>query len=167
LDHAARALALWEIGQLPIRYALAIDSRNLEMMVQTFSEKSDAGRWGNGREGLRAFYASRWKRFLRSIHTVSNHMIELTGEKTAKGTVYCHAAQEDPETGKWAQLKFAYEDEYVNEDNRWVFLIRVIRFWYKEIDGVKEADAGKNNSLPEAWPTWSAYWSQLDDRAAK
>ena len=159
MDDAARALALWEIGQLPIRYALAIDSRDVEMMAQAFSETSDAGKWGKGREGLRAFYRSRWKRFRRSIHAVSNHMIELTSDTTAKGTVYCQAQQEDPQTGGWVNMRFAYQDDYVKEDGRWVFHLRVIRFWYKEVGGVKDAGEGKNDGLPEAWSTWRDYWA--------
>ena len=43
------------IQQLPIRYALAVDSRDLDAWVQLFVEDVDCGSHGVGREALKRF----------------------------------------------------------------------------------------------------------------
>ena len=48
-----------EIQQLPARYALAVDSRNLDDLVALFAVDVDCGRWGKGRDALKAYYGSK------------------------------------------------------------------------------------------------------------
>jgi hypothetical protein len=43
-----------EIGQLPIRYALAVDGRDIDAWVGVFEPEVELGRHGRGREALRA-----------------------------------------------------------------------------------------------------------------
>src|SRR4249920_952072 len=67
-----RVEAQLAIGQLPARYALALDSRNLEDLGNLFAADVDCGRWGTGREALKAYYASKHalSGFYRCVHLI-------------------------------------------------------------------------------------------------
>ena len=52
LDRLESTLA---IQQLPARYALAVDSRDVDTWISLFIEDVDCGRYGRGREALRSF----------------------------------------------------------------------------------------------------------------
>src|SRR3984957_7867675 len=56
------------IQQLPIRYALAVDSRDLDAWVQLFVEDVDCGSHGVGREALKRFIDPSVRKFYRFQH---------------------------------------------------------------------------------------------------
>ena len=130
----ARVEAQLAIGQLPIRYALAVDQRDLDAWVGLFVPDVDMGRHGRGREVLREWIAPAVSQFYRSIHQICGHRIELgpagpTGEpETASGQVYCRA---EHEVGKrWIVMAIRYDDEYRRVDGEWLFSRRRERHWY-------------------------------------
>jgi len=49
-----RLESLAEIQQLPVRYALALDSRDMDMLVSLFTPDVRVGREERGRDALRA-----------------------------------------------------------------------------------------------------------------
>ena len=86
----ARVEAELAIGQLPARYAVAVDSRNVDALVALFAADVDCGRWGSGREALKRYYTSRHvlTGFYRSVHLVCGQTIDLVDADRATGTVY-------------------------------------------------------------------------------
>ena len=64
------------IQQLPIRYALAVDSRDLDAWVQLFVEDVNCGSHGVGREALKRFIDPSVRTFYRSQHLICGHLID-------------------------------------------------------------------------------------------
>src|SRR5437588_10000789 len=80
------------IQQLPIRYALAVDSRDVDTWVNLFVPDVDMGRRGRGRDVLRRYIEPQLHQFYRSMHQICGHRVELVDRDTARGAVYCRAA---------------------------------------------------------------------------
>ena len=70
-----------EIQQLPIRYAMAVDGRDVETWLALFVADIDLGRHGRGRQALRELIAPQLRWFYRSIHQIVGHRVELLGGK--------------------------------------------------------------------------------------
>ena len=147
-----------DLQQLVWRYALSIDSRDIDLLASLFS-KNTVINGVKGDAGVRAFWLEAWKGFRRSYHAITNHVIEVTSATEASGTVYCHAIHESHE-GEWEDLYFAYFDRYVREGDQWYFRSRRISFWFREVNGKKVFP--ESGSLPERWPTWSTFWENVD-----
>ena len=92
LDRIESTLA---IQQLPIRYALAVDGRDIETWLSLFVPDVDCGRHGTGRKALRATIEPALRGFYRSIHFICGHSIEFADADSAHGHVYCRAEHED------------------------------------------------------------------------
>ena len=71
------------IQQLPARYALAIDSRDLNTWVNLFVEDVDCGRYGKGREALLSFIDPTVRTFYRSHHQICGHVIDFIDDEHA------------------------------------------------------------------------------------
>lgn len=162
------------IGQLPARYALAVDSRNLDDLVALFVDDVDCGRWGTGRAALKSYYASGTilKSFYRCVHQVCGHTIDLVDADQARGTVYCRAEHEDGD--HWVVMAICYFDEYARRDGRWFFARRDERHWYST-DWSERPQAprfqnwpGKYTDpkfaprLPHTLRGWQAFWRDAD-----
>lgn len=154
----ARLSAIQQIQQLPIRYANCMDRKDVESLLPLFSDHISMGAAGKGREGVRVFYTRAWSRFRRSVHRISNHAIELTGETTATGHVYCLGEQQVSED-RWERLMMSYDDRYVLEDGSWCFANRKLSMWYRDIDGARllGSDNSFAASLPDSRPEWQAF----------
>ena len=82
-----RLESLAEIQQLAVRYALALDSRDMDMMVELFVPDVRVGRDEVGREALKRWY-DRTMSFPRvSCHFVGNHVISLGAKQSVAGVV--------------------------------------------------------------------------------
>jgi hypothetical protein len=156
------------IQQLTARYAFAIDSRNVALMASLFSPRSSFGKWGRGQEGAAQFFETAWGRFGRSAHLVTNVIVTPTADDEAKGIVYCHNEHQLTD-GTWETAQIAYFDSYVREEDSWLFMRRQTRFWYRETPAGRElgnpptiASARGSLGLPEAWPTWDAFWGRRE-----
>ena len=75
------------IGELPCRYARAIDSRDIDGWLNLFIEDVDCGRRGKGREALRTYIEPSLRGFYRSIHQVCGHVVDFVDDDRATGTV--------------------------------------------------------------------------------
>ncbi len=170
----ARVEAQLSIGQLPIRYALAIDQRDLDAWVGLFVPDVDMGRHGRGREVLREWIAPSVSQFYRSIHQICGHRIVLgpagpTGEpETASGQVYCRA---EHEVGKrWIVMAIRYDDEYRRVDGEWLFSRRRERHWYaadllerpQQVNFDSWHTSSEAPALPAHAPAWAAFWRDRD-----
>lgn len=167
-----------EIGQLPIRYAMAVDGRDLDTWVGLFVPDVDLGPDGRGRGALREVIATQLRWFYRSVHAICGHRIELLDEDHARGAVYCRAEHEVDD--RWIVMAICYFDKYrrVMLDGggtEWLFERRAERHWYAaDVDEHPQAvdfdswrvSAG-SPALPGEFETWSAFWDGVDAPSAR
>lgn len=158
-------LAHEQIRQLAARYALALDARDLDALVELYVDDVRVGEQ-RGRETLRAFYDAAMRDVGVTILFVGNHVIELIDEDRAEGWVYC---QGEIEVGdRWIRQAILYHDRYRRRDGRWYFAAqRGHRLWYgvdqptnpllQEPANWPERHVGRGE-LPEVWPSWTQFW---------
>ena len=114
-----RVEAQLAIQQLPIRYALAIDGRDLDAWVALFEPDVNLGRHGRGRATLRTIIDGQVRNFYRSVHQIVGHRVDLGEDGTASGAVYCRAEHEVGD--RWIVMAICYFDEYKRVDGDWFF----------------------------------------------
>jgi hypothetical protein len=167
-DLAARIDAIESrlaIGQLPIRYALAVDGRDLDEWVALFVPDVQVGRAAFGRDALRAQIDPLLRTFRRSIHQICGHLIELdpSDPGRARGEVYCRAEHEVDE--RWIVMAICYSDEYERVDGEWLFRRRRERHWYATDVNERPQSVGFDSwhngpapALPAGFPSWDRFW---------
>lgn len=162
-----RAVARDEIRQLACRYALAIDSRDLDLLVSLFVPDVRVGRNSSGREALRAFFAESLGAIGVSILFVGNHLVDFETSERARGIVYCRGQIQDGE--RWIEQAIQYRDSYELRDGSWLFARRDHLLWYGVETGLHPLAQEPANwpahhtgrgTLPEAWPSWGAFWKK-------
>lgn len=160
-----RAIARDEIQQLAYRYALAIDSRDVDALVLLFVPDVRVGRDTSGRDALRAFWVESLSQIGVSILFVGNHVVDFESPDRARGVVYCRGQIQEGE--KWIEQAIQYRDTYERRDGAWLFVRRVHVLWY----GVETAErplaqepadwpkrhVGRG-TVPEDIPSWNAFW---------
>jgi hypothetical protein len=162
-ERVDRLESRWAIQQLPIRYAIAVDGRDLDAWVGCFRPDVDMGRHGRGREALRAYIEPLVRGFYRSVHQICGHRVELTGPDTATGVVYCRAEHEVGE--RWIVMAIRYLDEYARVDGEWYFSRRREQHWYAaDVTERPQAvafegwDGAGTPPLPRDLPGWATFW---------
>jgi SnoaL-like domain len=125
LDRIESTLA---IQQLPIRYAVAVDARDIDAWLALFAPDIDCGRRGVGREALRGFIEPLLADFYRTVHLICGHMIDFQSADHATGRVYCRGEHEYGE--QWIVQAICYFDTYERVDGLWYFRRREEDFWY-------------------------------------
>lgn len=158
------------IGQLAARYALCMDSRDVEGLGELFVEDTNMGPLGRGRSVLKDFYRENvLSQYYRSIHNVFQQVIDFSDADHAEGKVYCRAEHEDGD--KWVAMALIYDDRYVRRGGSWYFNRRTWRHFYAcdvlERPGQpafhnwpSQHDLG-DPQLPQAFTTWAAYWNTV------
>ena len=151
------------IQQLPIRYAIAVDSRDLDAWVGLFIEDVNCGRHGRGRAVLKSLIDPQVRTFYRSIHQICGHAFDFIDADHASGHVYCRAEHED--AGRWIVMAICYFDEYRRIDGEWLFERRLELHWYAADVNERPQAVGFDSwhgelaRLPEDFPTWKEFWS--------
>jgi 3-phenylpropionate/cinnamic acid dioxygenase small subunit len=167
-ERVARIEDRLDIGQLPVRYALAVDERDVETWVELFVPDIQLGRDGQGRDDLRRLIAPQLRWFYRSVHQIVGHRVELLGPDTARGEVYCRAEHEVGE--RWIVMAIRYDDEYRKVDGSWLFSRRRERHWYAA-DVTEHPQAVAFDSwgttpggptLPRDEDPWTSFWDGHD-----
>jgi 3-phenylpropionate/cinnamic acid dioxygenase small subunit len=157
-----------QIGQLPIRYAMAVDGRDVEAWLALFVPDIDLGRHGRGRDVLRELITPQLRWFYRSVHSIVGHRVEILGPDTARGHVYCRAEHEVAE--RWIVMAIRYDDEYRKLDGQWLFSRRRERHWYAA-DVTEHPQSVAFDSwgttpggpvLPRIAGTWQDFWEGHD-----
>lgn len=169
-----RTEARQAISELPCRYALAVDSRDIDAWVNLFVDDVDCGKRGRGRAALRSFIEPSVRTFYRSIHQICGQVVDFVDDDTATGTVYCRAEHEDGE--KWVVMAIIYFDTYVRRDGAWYFKQRREKHWYSADVLDRPAPpfqmwdtwAERLPDLPGHFPTWKPFWKDMsaDELAA-
>ncbi len=172
MDDLARLVALDAIRDLPLRYAVAVDGKDIDAVAALFVPDVENGRFGPGREGVRRFYDQSLRKFHCSMHQVANHIIEIDDEDHATGIVYCVAYHHVLEPEHWFDEALAYFDSYERVDGTWLFRRRRLRSWFRrhtdhpELGSARVASPLETSGpkrgarMPEAFSTFEAFWAR-------
>ena len=158
-------LAYEQIRQLASRYALAVNLRDLDALVELFVEDVRAGRDGRGRDELKDVFRSHMRAAGVDVLQVTTHVIDLLDAEHATGTVYSRCDMGD--IHEWGHQLIAYEDVYERRDGLWYFVSRDHLLFY----GVIQSEASPldqepahwprrtvgRGSVPYDWPSWQAF----------
>jgi len=160
------------IQQLAARYALAVDSKDVEGVVSLFVEDVNAGMsWGTGREALKRFYEDALSHFYRSMHLIAGHVIVFDDNDHAHGVVHCRAEHEAG--AQWGIMVMNYKDDYERHGDGWYFRRRRLQPLYTTdilsrprgpgflrgwTEDTADSFEGEGARLPAEFPTFAAFW---------
>lgn len=162
-----RLEALDEIRQLAAKYAVALDMRDLDAVVNLFVDDVGVPGKRRGRAALRAWYDTEMRRDLMgSAHGVLGHVIDIEDADHASGLVY---SRNDLETESvWIIELLAYLDSYERRDGHWYFHRRTPLFWYQSdladppVGPMKmrwPGTAAHDGDFHAAFPSWETFWA--------
>lgn len=176
-DFAARVDRLESIEairQLAARYAVALDARDLDTLVELFVPDVRVGDQ-HGRDALRAFFDESLREVGVTILHVAGHVIDLdpSDPDRATGIVSCRGELElfdHPEAGgtTWVVQAIQYHDTYARTAKGWGFVRRRHLLTYGARLGDDPMTLPPANwpasqigrgDLPESLPTWQQFWS--------
>ena len=168
-ERIERVEALDQIRQLAHRYALALDTRNMDDLVELFVEDVRVGKDAVGREALKRWFTETMSRYKTSVHFVGNHVIDFDSADRARGVVYCRDELERP--GEWKFGYLQYWDTYERRGGLWYFVRRRFFRWFL-VDALSRPSHGAGASseeletglLPDAWPSWDRFWREQATR---
>jgi hypothetical protein len=160
------------IQQLAARYALAVDSKDVDGVVSLFVEDVNAGKsWGTGREALTRFYINALSHFYRSMHLIAGHVIAFEDSDHAHGVVHCRAEHEAG--SQWGIMVMNYRDDYERQGETWFFRRRRLQPLYTtdilsrprgpgflrgwEVDAGERSE-GAAARLPAEFSTFASFW---------
>ena len=166
-----RLESLDAIRQLPAKYALALDMRDMDAMVSLFPADVRVGKDASGRQALRA-YMDRTLRspFTGTSHHIGGHVIEFDDPDHAHGVVY---SKNEHETGdEWVIMQMMYVDDYVRQDGRWHFARRLPLYWYAT--DLNKPPIGDNKmrwpatewaegNFNKLFPSYAEFWARDGD----
>lgn len=139
---------LWsdEIRQLPLRYSVAIERRDVDAMAALFSPNARFGAWGEGDAGVRALMGHTMADSIFAVIMVANHVIDFDSDERAHGEVWANCyAQNIP--GQFIRQLIKYEDTYERVRGNWTFLRRRHRLWFGAA-----AESSPLDQEPANWP---------------
>ena len=166
-----RLESLDAIRQLPAKYALALDMRDMDAMVSLFPADVRVGKDSTGRAALRA-YMDRTLRspFTGTSHHIGGHVIEFDDADHAHGVVY---SKNEHETGdEWVIMQMMYVDDYARIDGRWYFQRRLPLYWYAT--DLNKPPIGDNKmrwpgtdwvegNFHKLFPSYAEFWARDGD----
>ena len=169
-ERVERIEAQLAIQQLPIRYAMAVDARDIDAWVNCFRPDVNMGRHGTGRDALRRYIEPQVRRFYRSVHQICGHRIELVsaGLGHRRGLLPRRARGRRPVDRDGDLLLRRVR----RVDGEWFFSRRRERHWYAadviqtpQSAGFAGWDGSSEPALPGEFGSWARFWDG-DDRAA-
>ena len=166
-----RLESLDEIRQLPAKYSLSLDMRDLDAHVNLFAHDIRVSRDKVGRSHLKRWLDDTLRQqFTGTSHHIGNHIIEFDDPNHAHGVVY---SKNEHETGDaWVIMQMLYWDNYERMDGRWVFRRRLPCYWYAT--DLNAPPIGDNKmrwpdrehyegAYHELWPSWTQFWNNPPD----
>ena len=171
-----RLESLDAIRQLPAKYALTLDMRDIDAMVTLFPEDVRVGKDKSGRLALREYMdATLRSPFTGTSHHIGGHIIEFDDADHAHGIVYSKNEHETPVPGgqdEWVIMQMMYADDYVRQEGRWYFARRLPLYWYatdlnKPPVGERKmrwpnTDWAEGN-FHKLFPSFAEYWARSED----
>lgn len=167
VDPLEQLIARDEIRQLVARYAVAVDSRDLDTLVRLFVDDVRVGRSSFGHEALRAAFTASLSAVGVTILQVGTHVIDLVDEDHATGIVYCSGQVQ--EGGCWIHQSILYRDTYERRDGSWLFVRRVHELFHGTVAANNPMDQEPaewpmrsigTGTAPGSFPTWAAFWGR-------
>ena len=121
------------IQNLTAEYCRAIDDRDLEAFLETYTEDcvlryKDGAMRIDGKADLRAYYTKRFMDYGLTFHYPHAHVITFDGPDDAHGWLSGHA--EMGLSGEGWLAAFRYTDMYRREVKGWRFKERELAAWY-------------------------------------
>ena len=156
-----------EIRQLAARYAIALDSRDLDALVGCFVDDVHPRTNRRSRDVLHEIFEAQLRAIGVSILNLGTHRIEILDDDHATGLVYCHAQIQDGK--RWIHQQILYRDTYERRGGNWYFVRRVHELFYGEEAPSNPLDQPPANwperhdgrgTAPESFPTWNAFWDR-------
>lgn len=160
-----------EIIELPARYCLACDDRDIDGLVDLFCSDGtfrhgDGTTLVTGADALRAFYRERLSTMGVTIHSVHSSVITSTGPDTASAVVQGHV--ELDLQGRTVIGGLRYLDDYARHDGRWRFAQRDLCYWYQVPADERVRSLSSQlrrwwpadpvaTVLPDQVPTWRSF----------
>jgi len=170
VDDLERLAAYEAIRQLASHYAVAMDSRDLDALVDLFVDDVRVGRDVGGRAALKESFDGMLRQIGVSILNIGTHAITLVDDDHAKGVVYCKGEIQDGD--RWIHQAIVYTDTYERRDGRWLFVRRIHELFYGAEAPVNPmalppADWPANHdgrgTLPERWDSWQRFHRESGD----
>ena len=166
-----RLESLNAIRQLPAKYALTLDMRDIDAMVSLFPDDVRVGKVARGRLALRAYMdATLRSPFTGTSHHIGGHVIEFDDSDHAHGIVY---SKNEHETGdEWVIMQMMYADDYVRQDGRWFFARRLPLYWYASDLNKPPVGEAKmrwpgtewvEGNFHKLFPSFAEYWTRTGD----
>lgn len=162
-----------EIRQLAFRYALAVDMRDIDAIVNLYVEDVRATRETKGRQALKTVFARVLRGFTTSVHVVANQIVEFTGPDAARGVTYCRCEHEVGDV--WVPMYLYYLESYARRNGRWYFQRRIVsRLLASASDeapvGDKKVRWPGRPAVDGTWhahfPSWEAFWADPEADSA-
>ena len=165
-DPVAWLVAHEDIRQLASRYAVYMDMRDIDKVVELFVPDVKIGKSLSGRQALKENMNGMLRDLKRSILQVTNHVIDVIDDVTATGIVSCRGEIEPVDSpGKWVVQQIQYHDNYAKVDGKWLFVRRRHMLWYgadmlQRPIGLPDANWPANHSGKGELPEWFDTWRQ-------
>lgn len=156
-----------QIRQLVSRYAVAVDSRDLDTLVNLFVDDVQVGRRSFGREALRESFRASLSAVGVTILQVGTHVIDLVDAEHATGIVYCSGQVQEGD--RWIHQSILYRDIYERRDGTWLFVRRVHELFHGTVAPTNPMDQEPaewplrsvgTGTAPGSFPTWAGFWSE-------
>lgn len=175
-----RLESLDQIRQLPAKYALTLDMRDIDTMVSLFAPDVRVGKNASGRRALRAYMDQTLRSpFTGTSHHIGGHIIEFDDTDHAHGVVYSKNEHETPVPDgqdEWVIMQMMYVDDYVRAPGpdglRWYFARRLPLYWYATdlnkppVGDLKMRWPGTDwmeGDFHKLFPTFEEYWARGGD----
>ena len=164
MDELERLAAYEAIRQLASHYAVLMDSRDLDALVELFVDDVRVGRDVRGRAALRESFDGTLRGIGVSILNVGTHAITLVDDDHATGVVYCKGEIQDGD--RWIHQAIVYTDTYERRDGRWLFVRRIHELFYGAEAPLNPmalppadwpAHHDGRGTLPERWESWQRF----------
>ena len=167
-----RLESLDEIRQLPAKYSLSLDMRDMDAHVNLFAADIRVSREKVGRAHLKRWLDDTLRlQFTGTSHHIGNHIIEFDDPDHAHGVVYSKNEHETPcanGQSEWVIMQMLYWDNYERMDGRWYFRRRLPCYWYAT--DINKPPVGDNKmrwpdresyegAYHELWPSWQEFWT--------
>lgn len=152
------------IRQLASKYALAVDMRDTDAIVNLYVADAKVSRDESGRPALKASFDRVLRNFRASVHHIGGHVIEFDDPDNAHGIVYCRCEHEIGD--KWVPVYLYYLDIYRRDADRWYFRRRNPSELYGA-DVLERPEAGiihwpgtgdRRGTWHGHFPSWQAFW---------
>jgi len=171
LSRIDRLESLDEIRQLPAKYSLALDMRDLDALVNLFPEDVRVGKGMHGRAHFKRWMDETLRtQFTGTSHHIGNHIIEFNDPDHAIGVVYSKNEHETTRADggiDWVIMQMIYWDQYERIDGRWYFQRRLPCYWYATdlnnppVGEHKMRWPDRDNydgAFHDLWPSWQDFW---------